>query len=52
MESKIFDYEQVKQNENFGIKVFKDAIYRGELLNGKREGLGAMVYRKCRLYEG
>jgi len=32
--------------------MFKDAIYRGELVNGKRVGMGVMMYRKARIYEG
>ena len=52
MESNMFDYEQVKQGEHFGIKKYTDAIYRGELVSGKREGYGVMVYRKNRVYEG
>jgi hypothetical protein len=32
--------------------MFKDAIYRGELINGKRVGRRVMLYRKCRLYKG
>ncbi len=32
--------------------MFKDAVYRGELVNGKRTGMGVMLYKKARLYEG
>ena len=52
MESNVFDYTELKKSDNFGIKMFKDAIYRGELVNGKRVGMGVMLYRKCRIYEG
>ena len=52
MESSVFDYEMLKQSPNFGIKQYKDSIYRGELVNGKRAGLGVMQYRTARLYEG
>ena len=48
----MFDYPKIQQSENFGIKKYADAIYRGQLLNGKREGYGVMVYRKNRIYEG
>ena len=47
LESCVFDYEEVKQHENFGIKKYQDAIYRGELQNGKRNGLGVDVTEDC-----
>lgn len=52
MESQVFDYELLKQSENYGIKRYAEAIYRGEVIEGKRQGLGVMVYRKARIYEG
>jgi len=52
MESTVFNYEELRRSENFGIKMFKDAVYRGELVNGKRIGMGVMLYKKARLYEG
>lgn len=36
MESTIFDYQQICKSELFGIKQYRDSIYRGELVNGKR----------------
>lgn len=36
MESTIFDYQQISKSELFGIKQYRDSIYRGELFNGKR----------------
>ena len=52
MESQVFDYEILRQSQNFGMKQYSEAIYRGELVNGKRNGLGVMQYRKARVYEG
>ena len=52
MESQVFDYEMLKQAPEFGMKQYKDSVYRGELANGKRQGLGVMQYRKARIYEG
>jgi len=52
MESNMFDYEQIKESETFGLKKYNDAVYRGEIEVQKREGYGVMVYRKCRVYEG
>ena len=34
------------------MKHYSEAVYRGELSNGKRHGLGVMQYRKARVYEG
>jgi len=34
MESNQFDYEALKVNRNFGIKVFHNAIFKGILING------------------
>lgn len=52
MESKLFDYSVIKEQANFGIKKYNDSIYRGELVDNKRQGYGVMVYRKARIYEG
>jgi hypothetical protein len=53
MESNMFDYEQIKQSQFFGMKKYADSVYRGELTeHNKREGFGVMVYRKNRVYEG
>ena len=52
MESVVFDYEILRQSPEFGMKQYKDSVYRGELFNGKRHGLGVMQYRKARVYEG
>ena len=34
MLSNEFDYEEVRKNESFGVKQYKDAIYRGLLAIG------------------
>ena len=52
MESTVFDYEILKQSPDFGMKNYNEAVYRGELQEGKRCGLGVMQYRKARVYEG
>lgn len=52
MESNLFDYEEIRKSELFGIKKYQDAIYRGYLANGKRHGWGIMFYKKIRVYEG
>lgn len=55
MLSNEFDYHELVENsENFGIKRFKDAIYRGEIdpQTNKRVGKGVIVYKNGRIYEG
>jgi hypothetical protein len=52
MLSNEFDYEELKTSEIFGIKQYRDSIYRGELINRKRNGKGIIVYNTGRLYEG
>ncbi len=52
LESQEVDWEQLKKSEDFGIKKYNNALYKGELVNGKREGRGVMRYRDGRVYEG
>lgn len=46
MISNEFDYEEVRKLPEFGIKQYKDCIYRGQLnpVTRQREGLGVLVY--------
>lgn len=32
----MFDYDMLRQAEEFGMKQYNEAVYRGELANGKR----------------
>jgi hypothetical protein len=55
MLSNEFDYIELLENsEFFGVKKFKDAIYRGEIdmSTTKRHGKGVIVYNNGRIYEG
>jgi hypothetical protein len=52
MESNVFDFSSIRQSKNYGVKKYQDAIYRGELVKGKRNGFGVMLYKKNRVYEG
>ena len=52
MESEVFDFSEMKKDGNFGIKKYQDAIYRGSIISGKRQGKGVMYYKKNRVYEG
>lgn len=42
----------MRAEENFGIKKYQDAVYRGIIVSGKRHGRGIMFYKKDRVYEG
>jgi hypothetical protein len=61
MESQQFNYKKdLLQSENFGFKKYLKALYRGEVIDGKRQGKGVIVYepvpggdpRGIRVYEG
>jgi len=52
MESNEFDYDSIKTQDQFGIKQYKDAIFKGELQNRLREGKGVIIYNNGRVYEG
>ena len=53
MISNEFNYDEIASKENFGIKNYKDSIYRGELSsNRKRHGKGVITYFNGRIYEG
>lgn len=46
MISNEFDYESIRQSESFGMKQYRDSIYRGQLNSRtkKRQGYGVLVY--------
>ncbi len=54
MESSMFDYNRhCKGSEHFGFKRYLKALFKGEIVEGKRCGLGVMIYEQgTRLYEG
>ena len=52
MESNLFDYDELRVHEQFGIKVYIDAVFKGLLAENKREGYGVMIYKNGRVYEG
>ena len=54
MISNEFDYETIRKSDTFGIKQYRDCIYRGQLdeVNRQRDGLGVLVYKNGRIYEG
>ena len=49
----IGDVEQLKRMPGFLVKKFNDAIFMGQINEaGERQGLGVMVYKYGRIYEG
>ena len=55
MLSNEFDYQDLIENSQlFGIKRFKDAIFRGEIdpVSNIRHGKGVNIYENGRIFEG
>ena len=51
-ESELVNFEELKKSDYFKTKRYMDALYKGEIVNGKRQGKGVMRYRNARIYEG
>ena len=52
MISSLFTIEQICEAEEFAIKRTKNTLYRGTLVERKRQGLGVLIYENGRVYEG
>ena len=52
MISQLFDIDKICEAEEFAIKRTKNTLYRGTLVERKRQGLGVLVYENGRVYEG
>ena len=48
LESPEFDFEELKELPNYFEKRYSDALYMGQMQNGKRHGKGVMRYRNGR----
>ena len=46
------DLRKLRQRPTFNLVRFADAHYLGDIANGLRHGLGVMVYKSGRRYEG
>lgn len=44
--------ETIKNNPCLQLKKFRESVFLGEIQEGKRNGLGLMLYANGRLYEG
>ena len=42
----------MKESPNLRYKPYKESTYYGEVHNGKKQGLGVMIYKNQRIYEG
>jgi hypothetical protein len=52
MLSNEFDFDELKEDPSFGIKGYKDSIYKGCLEGRKRQGKGVCINNNGRVYEG
>ncbi len=53
VQSKLFVFADLKDNPSFNVKRHKNTLYLGLLnQNQQREGLGVLLYRNGRTYEG
>lgn len=50
--SDIIDLAQLKTSQNLKLKKYREAAYYGEIVNGRRHGMGVMIYNNDRVYEG
>lgn len=50
--NKMITIDDLKKNPNTKVKRFKDCVFFGNVFNNKRHGLGIMLYKNGRIYEG
>ena len=48
----LLDWDELKMSPNFAVKSYKDSVYRGEIVDSKRNGKGIITYATKRVYEG
>ena len=46
------DLAKLHSSDSLKLKKYKESVYYGEYVNGKRHGKGIMVYNNGRVYEG
>ena len=52
MISQLFDFDAVSKADQYGVKRYKTALYKGTLEGKKRQGLGVLIYASGGVYEG
>lgn len=50
--NKSIDLAKLHASGSLKLKKYKESVYYGEYVNGKRHGKGIMVYNNGRVYEG
>ena len=48
----LLDWDELKLSPTFAVKSYKDSVYRGEIVDSKRNGKGIITYASQRVYEG
>lgn len=48
----IIDVQKLHTSPYLKIKKYKDAAYYGEIVNGKRQGIGLIIHNNNKVYEG
>ena len=52
MKSTFVDIDALNKSRYTKLKKYKEALYYGEIVNGKRHGIGIILYNNSRVYEG
>jgi len=54
MQSDIFDFKEIMQRDDFGVKRYKYGAYKGQIheQTGKRDGYGVFINNDGRVFEG
>ena len=45
-------WDEIKLHDNFAVKDYSGSVYRGNIVDSKRQGKGVCVYETGRVYEG
>jgi len=48
----MINWENVLRSQHFAVKMYKDSVYRGEIMNSMRNGKGVITYKTSRVFEG
>jgi hypothetical protein len=47
-----FEIGKLRESGKLILKKYKESVYYGEVVDGKRQGMGIMLYNNNRIYEG
>jgi hypothetical protein len=48
----LLNWEELKLQDDFAVKSYKDSVYRGQIVDSLRHGKGVITYKNDRVYEG